>query len=130
MSVLPEIFNIYEVFTSFFMWSLKFLNLKKTESNQNQLCLAKNYKKWLCTCCTNRKCITSLFWHPCSPILNCTVRFLTARFEMKLVLLKWNENGLNQLNFICYDALNDIRCLIDIDFKDQIQNSQKWCTLF
>ena len=28
-------------------------------------------------------------------------------------------------SFICYNALNDIIYLSDIDFKDQIQNSQK-----
>ena len=30
-----------------------------------------------------------------------------------------------KLNFICYNALNDLRYLNDIDFKDQIQNSQQ-----
>ena len=30
-----------------------------------------------------------------------------------------------EVNFICYNALNDIKYLSDIDFKKQIQNSQK-----
>ena len=37
----------------------------------------------------------------------------------------FSKLNLIELNFIYYNALNDIRYLSDIDFKDQIQNSQK-----
>ena len=36
-----------------------------------------------------------------------------------------SELYFTKLNIICYNALNDLRYLNDIDFKDQIQNSQQ-----
>ena len=54
---------------------------------------------------------------------------ITTQLEIFLLERHYQSYYFTKLNFICYNELNDLRYLNNIDFKDQIQNSQQMVCL-
>ena len=56
----------------------------------------------------------------------CITKTLERYFKLQIIfILNRHFQNCPLLNFICYNTLNDIRHLCDIEFKNQIQNTKQ-----
>ena len=112
------------MFTLFFMYSYKFLDLKKVEFYQKLLYLAKNYETWLWKCCANRKCIIFCgITEEKSDFCIHDSTFQIAQQGFSLRELRWNLLFLNEIEMV----LTKIRIIIIPTFWKQKYIANSFC---